>query len=172
LIRHTTGARRLPASADGVLPHRKLRTVIEYIMENLEGSPTLEQMAALVHISPYHFARQFKAATGVPPHQYVVARRVERASTSCGETTSSVWRKSRFASASRTKAIFPVTSSGSSASRRDSFGFPQGNVKVLKQNNRLQATVHRECSPTQHTRPGERRRILSLGRSAGRSTSD
>jgi AraC family transcriptional regulator len=79
LIRHTTGARRLPASADGVLPHRKLRTVIEYIMENLEGSPTLEQMAAVVHISPYHFARQFKAATGLPPHQYVVARRVERA---------------------------------------------------------------------------------------------
>ena len=28
---------------------------------------------------PYHFARQFKAATGLPPHQYVIARRVERA---------------------------------------------------------------------------------------------
>jgi AraC family transcriptional regulator len=79
LIRHTTGARRLPALADGVLPHRKLRTVIEYIMENLEGSPTLEQMAGVVHLSHYHFARQFKAATGLPPHQYVIARRVERA---------------------------------------------------------------------------------------------
>ena len=30
-------------------------------------------------LSPYHFARQFKAATGLPPHQYVIARRVERA---------------------------------------------------------------------------------------------
>jgi AraC family transcriptional regulator len=79
LIRQTTGARRLPASADGVLPRRKLHTVIEYIMENLGGSPTLEQMAAIVHLSPYHFARQFKAATGLPPHQYVIARRVERA---------------------------------------------------------------------------------------------
>jgi AraC family transcriptional regulator len=79
LIRHTTGARRLPASADGELPRRKLRTVIEYIMENLEGSPTLKQMAAVVHVSPYHFARQFKASTGLPPHQYVIARRVERA---------------------------------------------------------------------------------------------
>jgi AraC family transcriptional regulator len=27
----------------------------------------------------YHFARQSKAATGLPPHQYVIARRVERA---------------------------------------------------------------------------------------------
>jgi AraC family transcriptional regulator len=79
LIRHTTGARRLPASVDGVLRPRKLRTVIEYIMENFGGSPTLEQMAAVVHLSPYHFARQFKAATGLPPHQYVIARRVERA---------------------------------------------------------------------------------------------
>jgi AraC family transcriptional regulator len=79
LIRHITGARRLPPSADGVLPRRKLRTVIEYIMENLRGSPTLEQMAAVAHLSPYYFARQFKATTGLPPHQYVIARRVERA---------------------------------------------------------------------------------------------
>ena len=79
LIRRTMGAQRLPASADGVLPRRKLRTVIDYIMENLGGNLTLEQMAAVVHLSPYHFARQFKAATGLPPHKYVIARRVERA---------------------------------------------------------------------------------------------
>jgi AraC family transcriptional regulator len=36
-------------------------------------------MAAVVHLSAYHFARQFKVATGHPPHQYVIARRVERA---------------------------------------------------------------------------------------------
>jgi AraC family transcriptional regulator len=79
LIRHVTGPHRLPASADGELPRRKLRTVIEYIMENLEGSPTLEQMAAAAHLSPYHFSRQFKAATGLPPHQFLITRRVERA---------------------------------------------------------------------------------------------
>jgi len=79
LIRHITGPRRLKASADGVFPRQKLRLVIEYIMENLEGTPTLEQMAAVVHLSPYHFARQFKASTGLAPHQYVIARRVERA---------------------------------------------------------------------------------------------
>jgi len=36
-------------------------------------------MAAAAHLSVYHFARQFKAATGLPPHQYVIMRRVERA---------------------------------------------------------------------------------------------
>jgi AraC family transcriptional regulator len=79
LIRHITGPPRLPVSADSVLARRKLHSVIEYIMENLEGSPTLGQMAAVAHLSPYHFARQFKAATGLAPHQYVIARRVERA---------------------------------------------------------------------------------------------
>jgi AraC family transcriptional regulator len=37
LIRHITGPNRELAAADGVLPHHKLRRVIEYIMENLEG---------------------------------------------------------------------------------------------------------------------------------------
>jgi AraC family transcriptional regulator len=36
-------------------------------------------MAAVARLSAYHFARQFKAATGLPPYQYVLLRRVERA---------------------------------------------------------------------------------------------
>jgi AraC-like DNA-binding protein len=79
LIRHTTRTHRLPASADGVLQRRKLQTVIEYIMENLAGNLTLEQLGAVAQLSPYYLARQFKAATGLAPHQYVITRRVERA---------------------------------------------------------------------------------------------
>ena len=33
----------------------------------------------MARLSPYHFARQFKTATGLPPHRYVIMRRVERA---------------------------------------------------------------------------------------------
>jgi AraC family transcriptional regulator len=65
LIRHVTGRCDLPAPADGVLSGRKLYTAIEYIMENLGGDLTLGQMAAVAHLSPYHFARQFKAANRV-----------------------------------------------------------------------------------------------------------
>jgi AraC family transcriptional regulator len=36
-------------------------------------------MAAVAQLSAYHFARQFKTATGLPPYQYVLAGRVERA---------------------------------------------------------------------------------------------
>ena len=58
---------------DGALSRRKLRAVIEYIMENPEGSPRLEQLAVVARLSPSHFVRQFKAATGLAPHQYVIA---------------------------------------------------------------------------------------------------
>ena len=79
LIRHVSAPRRLERGRDGVLPRGRLRAVVEYIEEHLDGSPSLEQMAATAHLSVYHFARQFRAATGLPPHQYVISRRVERA---------------------------------------------------------------------------------------------
>jgi AraC family transcriptional regulator len=79
LIRHALAPCRPARGPDGVLPRGRLRTVLEYIEEHLDAGPTLGQMAAAARLSPYHFARQFKAATGMPPHQYVIARRVERA---------------------------------------------------------------------------------------------
>ncbi|HEV3082096.1 MAG TPA: AraC family transcriptional regulator [Gemmataceae bacterium] len=79
LIRHVLAPRRPERGRDGALPRRRLRAVVEYIEEHLDAGPTLEQMAAVVRLSPYHFARQFKTATGLPPHQYVILRRVERA---------------------------------------------------------------------------------------------
>lgn len=79
LIRHLLAPRRPQRGRDGVLPRGRLRAVVEYIEEHLDGCPTLAQLAAVVRLNPYHFARQFKAATGLPPHQYVILRRVERA---------------------------------------------------------------------------------------------
>jgi AraC family transcriptional regulator len=79
LIRHVLAPRRPERGRDGTLPQAKLRAVVEYVEENLHAGPSLEQLAAVARLSLYHFARQFKRATGLPPHQYVIARRVERA---------------------------------------------------------------------------------------------
>jgi AraC family transcriptional regulator len=79
LIRHFMTPRKLVCRADSVLPRYKLNAVIEYVMENLDNNPTLKQMAAVAGLSPYHFARQFRTTTGLPPYQYVIVRRVERA---------------------------------------------------------------------------------------------
>jgi AraC family transcriptional regulator len=79
LIRHVSAPRRPERGRDGALPRTRLRAVVEYIEEHLDAGPSLGQLAAVARLSAYHFARQFKAATGLPPHRYVIARRVERA---------------------------------------------------------------------------------------------
>ena len=79
LIRQALGTRHPAHGPDGRLPQARLRAVVEFIEENLDVGPSLGQMAEIAQVSPYHFARQFKAATGQAPHQYVIARRVERA---------------------------------------------------------------------------------------------
>ena len=79
LIRHVLAPRLPERGQAGTLPQRRLRAVVEYIEEHLGGAPTLEQLAAVVRLRPYHLARQFKTATEMPPHHYVIMRRVERA---------------------------------------------------------------------------------------------
>lgn len=77
LRRYSTAG--LPQQTTVTLPAFKLRRAIEYITENLHEDLTLTQIARTLCMSPYHFARGFKQATGRSPHQYLIERRVERA---------------------------------------------------------------------------------------------
>jgi AraC family transcriptional regulator len=81
LVRQVLAPRRdtLLRGRDGAMPRATLRAVVDYIEAHLDDGLTLDQMAAVAHLSAYHFSRQFKAATGQPPYQFVIARRVERA---------------------------------------------------------------------------------------------
>jgi methylphosphotriester-DNA--protein-cysteine methyltransferase len=64
----------VPHAVVGGLPQGKLRRVTAYIDSNLQREL---QLAEVTHMSPYHFARLFKTATGVSPHRFVVRRRIE-----------------------------------------------------------------------------------------------
>jgi AraC family transcriptional regulator len=79
LIRHVSAPRRPAREPDGKLPPGRLRVVVEYVEDHFDEVVTLKELAAAAHLSPYHFARQFRAATGLPPHRFVIARRIERA---------------------------------------------------------------------------------------------
>jgi AraC family transcriptional regulator len=62
-----------------VIPGWKMRRLIEFVEENLDRDLSLEAMAEEVEISPLYLPRAFKSAVGQSPHQYVLARRIERA---------------------------------------------------------------------------------------------
>jgi AraC family transcriptional regulator len=79
LIRNASAPRPPARRTYDALPQAKLGAVVAYIEGHLDGGLTLEQMAATAHLSPCHFARRFKATTGLPPYQYIIMRRVERA---------------------------------------------------------------------------------------------
>jgi AraC family transcriptional regulator len=63
----------------GSLPSCRLRRVTEYVQQNLDKDLTLAELAGVVFMSPFHFARLFKCSTGVPPHRFVVRQRITRA---------------------------------------------------------------------------------------------
>ncbi len=48
------------------------------LIETAEAVPSLDELAAHAGLSPYHFHRVFKAATGVTPRAYAVAHRNKR----------------------------------------------------------------------------------------------
>ena len=73
-----------PASASlpsprGALDSRRLRRVMEFIDAHLGEDLTIEALAHEACLSPFHFARAFKAATGTAPHRYITDRRIVRA---------------------------------------------------------------------------------------------
>jgi len=84
LLRHHSSlgrreARKMEREYKGALSKRTLRSVVDYVGDNLVHDLTLDELAGVAHMSPYHFSRRFKRSTGLSPHQYVVRKRVERA---------------------------------------------------------------------------------------------
>jgi AraC-like DNA-binding protein len=74
----------LPLSADsptnrgGLAPARANR-VCEYIDSHLQENIALEVLAGIAQLSVHHFARAFRQTLGIPPHSYIVQRRIEHA---------------------------------------------------------------------------------------------
>lgn len=63
----------------GALDPQRLRRVTDFIDAHLGEHLTIETLAKEACLSPFHFARAFKAATGTAPHRYLSERRLERA---------------------------------------------------------------------------------------------
>lgn len=79
VVRHYSTDRPQLPERRGALPAPALQRVVRHIDEHLEEALTLRRLAGQAGMSTGHFARLFKAATGLPPHRYVLNRRLARA---------------------------------------------------------------------------------------------
>jgi AraC family transcriptional regulator len=107
-LEHYAAFPRRPPPARGLDP-RSVRAVTEYVRENLDADLTLAELAQVVHLSPYHFARAFKAAAGLTPHRYVTRCRVDEAKrllTTRRLTVDAVARRVGFANGSHLARAF------------------------------------------------------------------
>ena len=68
---------RVPAP--GTLDARTVDRVAQYVDSALDTQLSLDRLAAVALLSPFHFARAFRNSTGLTPHAFVTARRMDRA---------------------------------------------------------------------------------------------
>lgn len=67
-----------PANAKEREHHLRIRRALSYIQDNLTSELTLEKMAGVATISPFHFQKLFIKYVGESPKQYVLRLRLER----------------------------------------------------------------------------------------------
>jgi AraC family transcriptional regulator len=78
IARHFTVAERQTREASA-LPSWRLSRAIEYVDAHLSESIGLADIANSTGLTRMHFASQFRRATGMRPHEYLLRRRIEHA---------------------------------------------------------------------------------------------
>lgn len=68
----------------------RIHHVMNGVLQRPEAEHSIEALAAEAGLTPSHFCRVFKRATGISPHQYVMKARLERAQQMLGGTELSI----------------------------------------------------------------------------------
>ena len=78
-----------PEVKGGLSPYI-LKQLLQWIDQHLHLSLTLSDLAEQTQLSEYHFAHMFKQSMHMPPHQYVMLRRLELAHQTLQTTTATI----------------------------------------------------------------------------------
>jgi transcriptional regulator GlxA family with amidase domain len=90
-LRRPGNQSQFSATLSAQQPRREpLRDAQRHVVENVAGELSVEALAAHAHMSPRHFARAFRAETGVTPARYVERVRLEAARRLLEETSESI----------------------------------------------------------------------------------
>ena len=94
--RHSSYA-AIPFPSNKSMSGCRFRNAVSYIEDNLGKDLSLAEIADVVGLSVSHLKTTFRQMTGVPVHQYVIQRRVERAAALLSQGTLSVREVARQA---------------------------------------------------------------------------
>ena len=84
--RSITGPASPRGRAKTALPRWRARRVVEYVDAHLGEPISLSDLGAASGLSRNYFAAQFRVATGLRPHEFLLRRRIERAQKMLVET--------------------------------------------------------------------------------------
>jgi AraC family transcriptional regulator len=90
LLRNYDASQRVPLLRKGGLAPGQMRRVIDYIDANLTHELGLIELAGIAGLSPHHFGEAFKTSMGIPPHRYIIERRVKLAAELLQDSRSSI----------------------------------------------------------------------------------
>lgn len=74
-----TGEGPIPSRVRGGLTPWQLKRVTRFLADCLDRDVGLAELAELVDLSPTHLCTAFRQSTGLPPHQWQMRRRIQRA---------------------------------------------------------------------------------------------
>jgi AraC family transcriptional regulator len=77
LVRCTS--RLTAAPAKGGLSGWRLRRATEMLEGDLMRTPSIQELATAVELSPAHFCTAFRQSTSYSPHRYLLMRKIDRA---------------------------------------------------------------------------------------------
>lgn len=84
---NSVSASEIPTSAFSAY---RIHHVMNTILQNPEAQHSLEEMSAVAGLTPSHFCRVFRKATGLSPHQYVMKTRLDKAQQMLHQTDLSI----------------------------------------------------------------------------------
>lgn len=68
---------RLPDAGNLYVQHERVQRAVSYLESNFQSKLTIQDLARISNLSPFHFSRLFTRFVGLSPHEYILSCRLQ-----------------------------------------------------------------------------------------------